>query len=114
MPHSPAPPHRPRIHFRAEGLRLTTSGLHEIDHPELTLLAGDPGELAAARGVLLSLATDVVFRNHHFAAGEGVRFDGAVLYLAPATLELWELDPGSGLLVRGAPRLLASLKEDGE
>ena len=114
MPDSTPPPHRPRIHFRSEGLRLTTSGLHELDHPELTLLVGEASELAAARGVLLSLATDVVFRNQRFAAGEGLRFDGEVLHLAPATLELWELDPVSGKLIRGAPRLLRALGGDPE
>ena len=110
MPRTP-PPHRPRIHFRAEGLRLTTSGLHELDHPELTLLAADASELLAARGVLLSLASDVVFAGHRFNAGEGVRYGGELLHLAPAALEVWELDPGTGRLRRGAPRLLATLGE---
>jgi hypothetical protein len=111
MSDATAPPHRPQVHIRVEGLRLTTAGLCELDHPELSLLLADSAEMATGRAVLLSLATDVVYHGQRFAAGEGVRFGRAILHLAAATLELWEADE-TGQLRRGASRLLAALAAD--
>jgi hypothetical protein len=99
------------VSFRVEGLRVETRGLSAHDHPELALEVDDASDLGAARALLVSLAAEVVVRGRRYGAGAEIEYGGEALCFGEATIEVWEQDPSTTGYRRGAPRLLAKLRD---